>query len=148
MRRLALWLAFLAALAGVARSEPLSPEETVKQYLSAVQDQKFERAFELVSKNMKRGQSKEAWVKQSQYIMAFSEAKIFDFKIFPAKVEGEKATVPNILSSQDKFLNQLALEEDELYTLVKEEGLWKVDSQRIAEGAELKQFFPKKDVKK
>ncbi len=147
MRRLTLSLAFFVALAGAARAEALSPEETVKQYLSAVQNQKFERAYELVSRNMKRGQSKEAWVKQSQYIMAFSEAKIFDFKIFPGKIEGERATVPNILSSQDKFLNQLALEEDELYTLVKEEGLWKVDSQRIAEGAELKQFFPKKTAK-
>jgi hypothetical protein len=83
-------------------------------------------------------------VKQSQYIFAFSEVKIFDFKVLPGKQEGGTALVPNILSSQDKFLNQLGVEEYEIYTLVKEDGGWKVDQQQeVVEPAEIAKWFPK-----
>jgi hypothetical protein len=89
--------------------------------------------------------SKDVWVKESQYIFSFSEAKIFDFQIGKAKIEGDKALVPNLLSSQDKFLNQLGVEEYELYTLVKEDGAWKVDQQQeVVEQAEIAKWFPKK----
>ena len=47
---------------------------------------------------------------------------VFSFEVVPGKVEGEKAFVPNVLSSQDQFVNQLGLTEYELYTLVKEDG--------------------------
>ena len=53
--------------------------------------------------------------------------------------------VPNILSSQDKFLNQLGVEEYELYTLVKEDGALEgrptAGSRRAGEIAK---WFPKK----
>jgi len=39
--------------------------------------------------------------------------------------------VPNLLSSQDKFLNQLGVEEYELYSARQvEDGGWKVDQQQ------------------
>jgi hypothetical protein len=148
MRRLAfgVWLALASAL---AQAGELTPEETVRQYLQALQDQQFDKAYELVSTGMKTdrrtGQvrSKEAWVKESQYLMQFSEAKIFEFRVFPGKIEGDKAYVPNILSSQDKFLNQLGAEEYELYTLVREDGRWKVDQQQVlVEADELARWFP------
>jgi hypothetical protein len=144
---------FVLALGAIhparAGAQDVSPEDTLKRYLGALQKAKFEETYDLVSSGMKRDRatgavkSKEVWVKESQYVMQFSEAKIFDFRVFPGKVEGEKATVPNILSSQDKFLNQLGVEEYELYTLVKEDGKWKVDQQRIAEGPEIAKWFPK-----
>jgi len=147
-------LVFLAALAVRATTsfaEQVSPEETLKRYLTAIQASDFDKAYDLVSKAMKMdrksGQvrSREAWVKQSQYLVAFSEAKIFDFKVSPGKVEGEKAIVPNLLSSQDKFLNQLGVEEYELYTLLQEDGAWKVDQQtEVVEQSEIDQWFPKK----
>jgi len=151
-----LWraLPFLAVLLLLARPSPAdnpSPEETLKQYLGALQNQQFEKAYDLVSKAMKTdrrtGQikTKDVWVKESQYINAFAEVKIFDFKVQPAKIESDKALVPNILSSQDKFLNQLGVEEYELYTLVKEDGGWKVDQQQeVIESAEIAKWFPKK----
>src|SRR5262249_37922806 len=119
-----------------APAEPATPEDALKRYLTAIQAQKFDEAYDVVSKAMKTdrksGQvkSKDVWVKESQSIYSFSESKIFDFQIGKAKVEGNKALVPNLLSSQDKFLNQLGVEEYELYTLVKEDGGWKVDSQQ------------------
>lgn len=140
-------LAVVPALAG-----DRTPEETVRAYLQALQDQKFDRTYELVSKAMKtdrqtkRVKSKEQWVKESQYIFQFSEAKILDFEVFEGKIEEDKALVPNILSSQDKFLNQLAAEEYELYTLVKEDGEWKVDQQQVVvEPSELDKWFPTGD---
>jgi len=133
-RRIGLLLvAFVvAALGGPCLGEELSPEEALRRYLSAIQDQRFDAAYELVSKAMKTDRKtglvkpKEVWVKESQYIFAFSEAKIFDFKVGKAQVEGDEAVVPNLLSSQDKFLNQLGIDEYELYTLIKEDGGWKV----------------------
>ena len=150
---LALALSVLAA-GPVAAAEP-TPEDTVRDYLTALQDQNFSKTYELVSKGMRTDRNsgqvktKEAWVRESQYIFQFSEVKIFDFQIFPGKVEAEKAYVPNILSSQDKFLNQLGAEEYELYTLVKEDGRWKIDQQQVViESAELAKWFPKEKAEK
>lgn len=136
----------VALVVGSTLAAEVSPEDTVRRYLTALQDQKFDQAYELVSQGMRGGKTKEAWMKEQQYILQMSEAKIFGFKIFPAKVEGDKAKVPNILSSQDKFLNQLGVDEYEIYTLVKEDGTWKVDQQQIAEGQELETLFPKQSA--
>ena len=150
---LALFVALAFAAAALA-AEAISPEETLKRYLTAIQSQDFNKAYDLVSKGMKTERrsgnvrSREVWVKESQYLVQLSEVKIFDFQIFPGKVEGEVAKVPNILSSQDKFLNQLGVEEHELYTLVKEDGVWKVDSQEIViDSAGLAKWFPKSSGK-
>jgi hypothetical protein len=69
--------------------------------------------------------------------------KIFEFQVYPGKVEGDKAYVPNVLNSQDKFLNQLGVIEHELYTLVKEDGRWKINQQQIVENTDVAKWFPK-----
>ena len=51
--------------------------------------------------------------------------------------------MPNILESQDRFVNTLGLTEYELYTLVREDGGWKVDSQILVEPAEQAKWFPR-----
>jgi hypothetical protein len=127
----------LAAFAG-----DISPEETVTRYLSALKDGKFTVAYDYVSKAMTQGKGREEWAKEQQWVMQASEAKIFEFEVYPGKIEGDKAFVPNLLSSQDKFLNQLGVEEQELYTLVREEGRWKVTQQQIVERADLPKWFP------
>jgi len=152
LRTSMLVVALIAAVGvGIGRADEPSPEEILKRYLTALQDQQFDKAYDLVSRAMKTDRKsgkvkpKDVWVKESQYIFAFSEAKIFDFKVLPGKEEGVTALVPNILSSQDKFLNQLGVEEYELYTLVKEDGGWKVDQQQeVVEPAEIAKWFPKK----
>lgn len=146
-----LGLAVAGALAAAA--EP-SPEEVLKRYLSAIQSQRFEEAYDLVSTAMKTDRktkqvkSKDVWVREAHVLFDFSETKIFDFKVGKAKLEGEHALVPNLLSSQDKFLNQLGVDEFELYTLVKENGAWKVDSQQeVIERSEIAKWFPEKAPK-
>ncbi len=131
----------LGGFAGAA-PVPLSPEETVRHYLQDMKDGNFDDAYELVSKAMRRGKDKEVWAKEQKAGMAFAEVKVFEFHVQPAKVEGDTARVPNILSSQDRFVNQLGLTEYELYTLVKEDGRWRVDQQTIVEPPDVSKWFP------
>jgi hypothetical protein len=70
-----------------------------------------------------------------------ADVKIFDFKVFPGKVTGEKAQVPNVLESQDKSVNTLGLTEHELYTLVREDGGWKSIPRSCLEPAEIPKWF-------
>jgi hypothetical protein len=128
--------------APAVRAATLSPEETVKRYLQAVKDTKFEVAYELISKAMRGGKDREAYVKEQKEGMVWADVKIFSFDVGGGKVEGDKAFVPNVLSSQDKFVNQLGLTEYELYTLVKEDGAWKVDQQVIVEPPDIPKWFP------
>jgi hypothetical protein len=151
---LVLGLLLVVAAATPGRAEQLSPEETLKRYLTALQSQDFDKAYDLVSNAMKTDRktgkikSREVWSKQSQYVFDFSEAKIFDFAVGNAKIDGDTALVPNLLSSQDRFLNQLGVDEHELYSLVKEDGAWKVDRQQeVIEAAEIAEWFPRKPAK-
>jgi hypothetical protein len=141
MRLFAAVLCLLTAVA--ARAADPTPEETVKAYLVAFKAGDFNTAYPLVTRDMAQNKSKEDWVKEQQWMMQMAEVKIFEFKIFPGKIEGEKALVPNILSSQDKFLNQLGVTEYELYTLMKEDGRWKINQQQIVEPTDVSKWFPK-----
>jgi hypothetical protein len=121
-----------------------TPEETVQSYLGAMKEQKFDEAYKQISKGMAANKDGEAWAKEQKYIFQTGEVKIFKYEVFPGKVEGDTAKVPNILSSQDKFLNQLGADEYELYTLIKENGEWKIDQQEIVEKSEQSKWFTKK----
>jgi hypothetical protein len=133
----------LVTISGAALAAS-TPEDTVKQYLAAMKDQKFDEAYKRISKGMAANKDAEAWAKEQKYIFQAGEVKIFKYEVFPGKIEGESAKVPNILSSQDKFLNQLGADEYELYTLIKENGEWKIDQQEIVEKSDQPKWFAKK----
>jgi hypothetical protein len=136
--------AFLVLVAASSAFAELTPDQTVTKYLEAMQGQKFDEAYAYVSAGLRGGKSKEEWAKEQQYIAQMGEVKIFGFRVFKPVMEGEKAKVPNILKSQDKFLNQLGLDEYELYELVREEGTWRIDQQTLVEGPERSEYFPEK----
>jgi hypothetical protein len=139
--------AFCAALIMLSTSPAfaeLTPDQTVTKYLEAMQGQKFDEAYNYVSSGLRGGKNREDWSKEQQYIVQMGEVKIFGFKVFKPVVEGDKAKVPNILKSQDKFLNQLGLDEYELYELIREEGTWRIDQQTLVEDAERSEYFPEK----
>ncbi len=137
-------LSVLLSHAAPAAGAPLSPEETVRAYLGALKAGDFDRVYGLVSKAMRQGKERGIGVKEQKTGMAVADVKIFDFQVYPGKVEGDVANVPNVLSSQDRFVNQLGLTEYELYTLVKEDGTWKVDRQLIVEPGDVSKWFPPK----
>ncbi len=133
----------VVALAGPASGfAPGSPEDTVQRYLQALKDGRFEDAYDLVSAAMRGGKDKDTWARQQRAGMAFADVKIFDFTVYPGRVEGDRARVPNVLESQDRFLNQLGLTEYELYTLVREGDAWRVDQQLIVEPPDVPKWFP------
>jgi hypothetical protein len=125
-----------------AADAPATPEATLTRYLQALKDGQAETVYELSSTAMRQGKEKDVWVKEQRAMMTVAEVKILDFKVQPGKVEGDRAQVPNILSAQDKFLNQLGLTEYELYTLVREGGQWRVDAQIIVEPPDMPKWFP------
>ena len=133
---------FVLLFASLVSAAERTPEETVKSYLTAVKAGNFADAYQYISKSMARNKSKDDWVKEQQWVMQMAEAKIFEFKVYPSKVQGEKAFVPNVLSSQDKYLNQLGVEEQELYTLIREDGSWKISQQEMVEREDLDKWFP------
>ena len=137
----ALWLS-------LGRSTPAdesSPEETLRRFLSAMQNQQFQTAYDLASRGMKRERAKEEWAERMRNLLQPSQAKIVEFEVFPGRIEGERAFVPSIMRSQDKFLHQFGVEERELYRLVKEDGAWKVDGQEgIVSNGEVTKWFPKR----
>ena len=135
-------ISVLALSVSAAPAADPGPEDTVKNYLAALKTGNYGAAYDYISKTMARNKSKDEWVKEQQWVMQMSEAKIFDYKVYPAKVEGDKAFVPNVLSSQDKYLNQLGVEEQELYTLIREDGRWKINQQQIVEKEDLDKWFP------
>jgi nicotinamide riboside kinase len=138
-------MASLVVLVGAATVRAAStPEDTVRNYLKAMQGGKYEDAYKQISKAMAGGKDAEAWSKEQKYMMQSADVHIFKFDVYPAKVEGESAKVPNILSSQDKFLNQLGADEYELYSLVKENGDWKIDQQEQVDKSDQAKWFTKK----
>jgi len=138
------WLALAAALLvqSALALEAGSPEDVVRRYLTAVKEGRFDAAYEFVSKAMTQGKPREVWAKEQKAGMTWADVKIFDFTVHPGRIVEGKAYVPNVLSSQDRFLNQLGLTEHELYTLVREDGAWKVDSQIIVAPADMPKWFP------
>lgn len=127
----------------------MTPDKVVSAYLTAMQAQRFADAYQYVSTTLRAGKSQEEWVKEQQYIMQMGEVKILEFKVRPAIIGADgKARVPNILKSQDKFLNQLGLDEHEIYELIQENGAWRIDQQTLAEGADRDTYFPDEAGKK
>lgn len=139
------WLVLVALVLApvMGRAESPSPEETVTQYLTAMKAGNFKEAYPLVTRDMAQNKNAEDWVKEQQWVMQMAEVKIFEFHVYPGKLEGDKALVPNVLNSQDKFLNQLGVVEHELYTLMKEDGRWKINQQQIVEPSDVDKWFPK-----
>jgi hypothetical protein len=138
-------LVLLTCMQAQAQPTPgsvLTPEQTVNGYLAALKAGDFSRAYDYISKGMAQNKDRAAWAKEQQWTMQMSDAKIFDYHVYPGKIEGDKAYVPNLLSSQDKFLNQLGVAEHELYTLVRQDGRWKIDQQQLLERSDQGKWFP------
>ena len=138
----------LLLLAGLAHGQATpatngtTPEETVQRYLAALQKEDFRAAYDCLSQGMLKGKSRDVFVAETQALLRLTETTISGIHVYPGKVEGDKAFVPNLLNSKDRFINQLGLPEHELYTLVREDGRWKVDQQTLLEAGDEEKWFP------
>jgi hypothetical protein len=134
---------FLLALClmGGGDSYPEKPEEVVVQYLSALKDYDFPLAYQYLSENMNAGKDAWNWSVEHKQIYEFAEVEVYGFEVYEAVIEGEKAIVPNILKSRDKFINKLGVNEYELYVLHKKNGDWVIDRQKLVTQAKQDQWF-------
>ena len=120
----------------------LGPKETVEKHLAALQDYIFEEAFDYISKEFADGKTKQEWADSTRDLYSSANVKVRKFTLYPAKIEGDKAIVPDILNASDIF-NKEGSTEYELYHLVKEDGVWKVDRQELLfEESQVKEWFP------
>ena len=117
-------------------------------YLTAMQNHRFAEAFEFVSSNMTDGKSVDEWATLQEYLYVGGEVTIFGISVRDAKAFDDdlecrtKAIVPNVLRSRDKFNNQ-GTTEFELYTVIRNNDGWKVDSVEVLfEEDEIRQWFP------
>ncbi len=119
-----------------------APEEVVRLYLEALRKEDFHSAYDCVSKGMRQNKTRAVWTAEAQALLRLSETTISGIRVFPGKIEGDKAYVPNLLHSRDKFINQLGLPEHELYTLIREDGAWRIDQQQLLEPSRQETWFP------
>lgn len=151
MRGLPVSLVLVVVLGALGRAEPPgrapqpeTPEAVLGRYLAALKAERFDEVWELSSRAMRRGRDKTAYVKEAKALAEVADVKIFDFTVGKGTIEQDRARVPNILESQDRFVNTLGLTEYELYTLVREDGGWKVDSQILLEPHQVSTWFPER----
>jgi hypothetical protein len=144
------WCLALCLASAVGAGEPSpstgaeSPEAAVKAYLTALKSGDFATAFDQLTPQMTRNQAKEAWVTEQAVVMKLGEVQIASFEVFPARSEGaDKAKVPNLLKSKDKYINQTGADEHELYTVVRgADGRWRIEQQELVETDNVSKWFP------
>ena len=128
------------------------PHAALDGYLKAMQAHLFNDAYDFVTTNMTDGKSREDWAAQQKLFYQGGEVNILNIDIRKAQTTDDdaacanKASVPNILKSRDKFNNQ-GTTEFEVYVAVKDGETWKVDSQETLFDAEgVQKWFPGEQV--
>jgi hypothetical protein len=106
--------------------EVLTPVATVINFYTALQNGHFEQAYGYLSSKMKGNKTKEQWAVDTKNLFESGEVVILEFKVSPAKVEGDKAMVQVWNRSKD-MLNPEGLVEYETDHLTQENGVWKID---------------------
>ena len=110
----------------IAFGEVLTPEATVINFYTALQNEDFEQAYGYLSSKMKGNKTKEQWTEDTKNLFESGEVVILEFKVSPAKVEGDKGMVQVWNRSKD-MLNSEGLVEYETDHLTQENGVWKID---------------------
>jgi len=129
-----------------------SPEAVVKKYYAAYKDGKYAETYDYVTEGFKKTflrtdkPDREAWAKQWKTYLEMAGFQIIRFTVYPAKIEGDTAIVPNKFETFDKYANQQGVTEYELLTLKRENGQWKVDSQSQAEKSDIPKWFPSEEA--
>ncbi len=128
------------------------PHTALENYLKAMQDHNFNKAYDFVTASMTDGKSREDWAAQQKLFYEGGEVNILSVDIRKAQATGDdaacakKASVPNILKSRDKFNNQ-GTTEFEVYVAVKDGETWKVDAQEtLFDAAGVQKWFPGEKV--
>lgn len=142
-----------AAMAGFC-SEDAGPRGAVHGYLTSMQNHDFSKAYDFVDKNMTDGKPRAKWAAEQKFFYDGGDVNILGIDIQKAQAPkgdpacAKQAIVPDILKSRDKF-NDQGTTEFELYTVVRDGGKWKVDSQEtLFDQKKIHHWFPGKVIPK
>ena len=122
------------AQAPLACADGSGPRAAVMGYLTAMHENRFADAFDFVSATMTDGRARSEWVAAQERL--YGPGKVAIYGVDPRQAMATpddvacaaKAIVPNVLSSRDK-LNEHGTVEFEIYTVVLDEGTWRIDTQ-------------------
>lgn len=141
MKSKLLLLIIIPLLMGGGDSYPITPEQVVAHYLKAIKNYDFPEAHLYLSDEMTRGIDAFNWAVEQKQIYKYADVVINGYKIYEAVIEGDKAFVPNILSSRDNIINKLGSDEYELYVLKKMDGDWSIDRQKLVNEKNKNKWF-------
>jgi hypothetical protein len=137
----------MRVLAGECPSSDL-PQNALTNYLEAMQERRFIDAFKFVSNSMTDGRSNMDWAELQDMFYTGGGVIIFGIDVRHAMATDSDidcvsaAIVPNVLKSRDNFNNQ-GITEFELYTVVRIDGQWLVDSQEtLFDQPDVDKWFP------
>lgn len=124
------------------------PAAVLSKYLDRLSSQRFEEAYSLLSREMQADSPKDDWVGAYRDLFAELNVEVIGLEVGrPRFSDGEssgcatKASVPNVLRARDMF-NAAGSVEYERYTMVRENGVWKVDRQHLVEEKDIPEWFP------
>lgn len=125
------------------------PQMAVLGYLSAMKDERFEDAYPFVTASMTDGKPVAAWAAQQRRMYDLGAVKINELDVRSGHRNlkniftcAGSARVPNVLHATDVF-NSQGSTEFEVYSVVMEDGVWKIDSQEtLFDETAIKQWFP------
>lgn len=134
-------------------SNDQGPRRAVEMYLTSLKNYNFEDAFDHVTSRMTDNQGREEWAASQLRVFEYGEVEMDDPDVrAPHRAVKNlffcdaSAVVPNVLKAKDKFNNQGSTE-FELYTVVLEEGAWKLDEQELLYEEEgIRKWFPNDEI--
>jgi hypothetical protein len=130
-----------------------APQAAVENYVRSMKEKRFEDAYDVVTASMTDGKARDEWAAGQREMFELGEVEIGELDVrspHRAKKNAffceDRALVPNVLNAKDRFNNQGSAE-FEVYTVIKDGGAWKLDSQEtLFEEPEIREWFPDDEI--
>jgi hypothetical protein len=104
------------------------PSTVVRAYLQALRDGNYDQTYEYLSTRFRNGMSREEWIGQLRRQAIMPRSKVLSMRVNPAIVRGEEATVVASFRLETPAGRKVSRE---TYTLIKEQGHWRIDGIKV-----------------
>ena len=127
----------------------IGPRTTVQNYLAAMKAERFEDAYQFVTTSMTDDQPVAEWAEEQRLMFKMAKVVINEIDVRRGYRDlknvficAATAKVSNVLHASD-ILNNQGSSEFEVYTVVMDGGVWKIESQETLFDDDLiRQWFP------
>ncbi len=125
-----------------------APRQAVVSYLEAMKAGRFADAYDFVTPTMTDGRPREEWAGLQRKMFELGGVSLGDIDVHPARRMhvtalscADTAQVPNVLHATDRLNNQGSTE-FEIYTVVRQDGQWRIDSQEtLFDESKIQEWF-------